>query len=457
MKKYRLSFLFKPLAFFMNIFVLNISIILSYFYKFKEFNSLFLPPYLLLFWFLNVSWIMILAISKPPNKSRISFNIPTLIFNYTKLILFLVGIIALFWVSFKGEEYSRTVFFLTFFLTAFFGYCWRVLAIYFLRTYRSLGYNNRNYAILGKGELSNQISTYYRHSPEMGFKEIGVFQNDLPDGHKFSIKSLLDLCEEKKVDFIYVCLPYIELDYVNKLIDNSQKLPFEVRIVSDFKGFLRNGLSIEYHGYLPILNLSKKPYSDPKVELVKRIFDLSISILALILLFPFFLLFAIITKLSSKGPIFYTQERVGRWSRPFKIIKFRSMYENSEKEGPALSNGDNDNRITPWGRFMRKTRIDELPQFLNVFMGDMSIVGPRPERQFFIDQIVMQAPEYSRLLTLKPGITSIGQIKFGYASTVAEMVNRMKYDLLYLKKYSLETDLQIIFLTAKVVFQGRGK
>lgn len=457
MKKYSLSFLFKPLAFLLNIFVLNISIFISYFYKFNELESLFSPPYFLFFWFVNLSWVALLAISKPPNNSRISFNIPTLVFNYSKLIFLLFGFIALFWVSFKAYSYSRTVFFLSFFLTALLGYSWRILAVYVLRSYRSLGYNNRSYAILGKGELPSQISSYYKHSPELGFKEIGLFQTNLLESNQFSLKSLVDLCEQKKVDFVYICVPYLNIADITELIKISEKLPFEVKIISDFRGFLKNGLSVEYHGYLPVLNLSKKPYSDPRVELVKRLFDLSISIFVLIVLSPLFFIIAIITKITSRGTILYTQERIGRWGKPFQIFKFRSMYQNSEMNGPALSNGDVDKRITPWGRFMRKTRLDELPQFLNVILGNMSIVGPRPERQFFIDLIVIQAPEYSKLLTLKPGITSIGQIKFGYASSVAEMIKRMKYDLIYLKKYSLETDLMIVFLTAKVIFQGRGK
>ena len=131
------------------------------------------------------------------------------------------------------------------------------------------------------------------------------------------------------------------------------------------------------------------------------------------------------------------------------------MYINSEQNGPALSSGKTDFRITPWGHFMRKTRLDELPQFWNVLIGDMSVVGPRPERQYFIDQIVQIAPEYVNLLKTKPGITSIGQIKYGYASDITEMIDRMSYDLTY--RPSLQKDMLLIFQTLKVMIQGRGK
>ena len=151
------------------------------------------------------------------------------------------------------------------------------------------------------------------------------------------------------------------------------------------------------------------------------------------------------------------RERIGRGGKPFLIFKFRSMYINSEASGPELSGGENDRRITPWGRFMRQTRLDEMPQFYNVLKGDMSVVGPRPERQFFIDQIVEVAPEYRTLLEVKPGITSIGQIKFGYAASIEEMVQRLRYDLIYPERRSFFFDMWIIAQTVRVMVQGRGK
>lgn len=189
---------------------------------------------------------------------------------------------------------------------------------------------------------------------------------------------------------------------------------------------------------------------------VKRIADVVLSLVALVALSPVYLLTAIIVKATSPGPVFYAQERVGYHGRPFKMHKFRSMYVDAEQSGPALSK-DDDPRITPFGRFMRKVRLDEIPQFWNVLRGTMSIVGPRPERQYFIDQIVKRAPEYLLLQRVKPGITSWGQVKYGYASTVDEMIERLRYDLLYLDNMSIPTDLKIMVYTAKIILQGRGK
>lgn len=189
---------------------------------------------------------------------------------------------------------------------------------------------------------------------------------------------------------------------------------------------------------------------------LKRIFDIIISLLALIILSPVYLITAIIVKATSPGPVFYAQERIGYHGKPFKMHKFRSMYVDAEQAGPALSK-DNDPRITPFGRFMRKVRLDEIPQFYNVLRGTMSLVGPRPERQFYIDQIVKRAPEYLLLQRIKPGITSWGQVRYGYASTVDEMVERLRYDLLYLDNMTLSTDLKILLYTVIIIIQGRGK
>lgn len=189
---------------------------------------------------------------------------------------------------------------------------------------------------------------------------------------------------------------------------------------------------------------------------VKRVFDIAFSSVVMLLGLPVFLSVMLITKLSSKGPVFYKQERIGRQGKPFFIYKFRSMVVESELNGPQLTT-DDDPRITPWGKIMRKTHLDELPQFWNVLKGEMSIVGPRPERAHFIRQITERAPSYWKLLALKPGITSIGQVDYGYAENVDQMVERMSLDLTYLQDINLFKDLEIIFKTVGTMIGGKGK
>jgi len=189
---------------------------------------------------------------------------------------------------------------------------------------------------------------------------------------------------------------------------------------------------------------------------LKRIIDIAVSILALMLLSPLMLVIALLVKVSSPGPVFFRQERVGKNGKPFQIVKFRSMYTDAEKNGPLLSSST-DPRITPIGRWLRRTRMDELPQFWNVLKGDMSLVGPRPERRHFIAEIMKLAPHYRHLHKVRPGITSWGQVKFGYAENVDQMVRRLKYDILYIENMSLAVDLKILAYTVLIILKGDGK
>ncbi len=189
---------------------------------------------------------------------------------------------------------------------------------------------------------------------------------------------------------------------------------------------------------------------------IKRSVDILVAIVGTIILLPLILFTAIILKLSSKGALFFLQERVGYNENSFMIWKFRSMHITAEETGPQLSSYE-DKRVTAWGKIMRRWRLDELPQVWNVLKGDMSIVGPRPERKYFIDQIIKSHPEYLKLLKVKPGLTSMGMVKFGYAENVEEMIERMHYDLNYVENISLLLDIKIMLQSIKVVFAGKGK
>jgi lipopolysaccharide/colanic/teichoic acid biosynthesis glycosyltransferase len=242
---------------------------------------------------------------------------------------------------------------------------------------------------------------------------------------------------------------------LQKLVDKGDEKRVKIKFVSDL--FLTNNFAnvINYDN-LPVIQLTSKPELALKIVVFKRSFDIIFSALVMIIGFPVFILLMIITKLTSKGPVFYRQERMGRDLKPFYIYKFRSMFVNSEALGPQLSS-DGDPRITQWGSIIRKSRLDELPQFWNVIKGDMSIVGPRPERQFFIEQLIEKSPNYKKLFSLKPGLTSMGQVNYGYAENLDQMRDRVRYDLVYLKNVSLNNDLNIILKTVQVMVQLKGK
>jgi len=190
-------------------------------------------------------------------------------------------------------------------------------------------------------------------------------------------------------------------------------------------------------------------------SVIKQAFDYIGASIFLLISSPLLILLLLLIKFSGRGPFIYTQDRIGMNGKPFAIFKIRTMVYNSEGTEPLLS-GNQDERITRLGRVLRKFRIDEIPNFLNVLTGDMSIVGPRPERRFFIDQIVKQAPQYTELHKVKPGITSWGQVRFGYATNVDDMIRRLEYDLYYLKHRSLVFDLKILFKTIAIISKGKG-
>ncbi|MDO5760247.1 MAG: sugar transferase, partial [Bacteroidota bacterium] len=287
-----------------------------------------------------------------------------------------------------------------------------------------------------------------------GQKKESLEQNNITFlGDTLHIEKII---EKHNIEKVIIVLNKKDENEIYNIIFSIQKPNIEIYIPSDRKDLLTGNIRLQAIFSVPLVRIPQEQM-EPWEFSMKRIFDILASLLAMIILSPVYITVAITVKLTSKGPIFYKQERIGKNGKPFNMYKFRSMYTDAEKHGPQLSLGDDDPRITPFGRFMRKVRLDEIPQFAHVFCGKMSMVGPRPERQFFIDKIVLQAPEYKLLQKIKPGMTSWGQVKFGYAETVDEMVERLKYDLLYLENMSMITDIKILLYTFIIIIEGRGK
>lgn len=265
---------------------------------------------------------------------------------------------------------------------------------------------------------------------------------------------IVSVIDDHEIDEVILALEKDEYGIVEEIVNNICYRDVLVKAVPSMRQVIAGHVEAGPIYATPLLRVSYRQMSQWQYN-TKVLLDYSISFLALVLLSPLMAVLAVLIRLSGKGPVIFKQERIGRYGRPFMIYKFRSMTDGAETDGPQLA-VRGDTRITPLGRFMRKHRFDEIPNFINVLKGEMSLVGPRPERRHYIEKIREKAPYYNRVLAVRPGITCWGQVKLGYASDLGMMLQRLDYDLLYLENVSLYLDMKIIFYTLGTIIKGRG-
>jgi exopolysaccharide biosynthesis polyprenyl glycosylphosphotransferase len=266
---------------------------------------------------------------------------------------------------------------------------------------------------------------------------------------------LPELIRKYQIEEVIIALEstkHREITEVNNLLEDE---PVIIKIVPDLFDVVSGSVKMQNVLGTALIQINHQIMPTWQIVL-KRLIDVVVSLVVLVILSPIYILLMFAVKVSSEGPVFFKQIRIGQHGKPFYIIKYRTMIVNAEVNGPALSSKD-DKRITSIGRTLRKYRLDEIPQFYNVLVGDMSLVGPRPERQFFIDKIMPVAPHYKHLQRVRPGITSWGMVKYGYAENIEQMIERLKFDILYIENMSLAMDFRIMIYTVKTIIQGRGR
>ena len=404
--------------------------------------------YPFLFGFLNVTWIIIYFLAKLDRVDREK----SVVDNVSQVLLGLtinLAIVFAMWVATKAYFYSREHLFYTYLFFSAFVVSWRVGFMYIIRYYRQKGFNIRNVVIVGYGPIGRSLQKHFIQNPGIGYVSCGFFDHNTNHENVVgNIDDVMEYAKENHVDILFCCLPKLYDEDIKKLVDFAENNLIKIKLVDNLRVVGDKSLSVQKFGKIPVINVNSVPLDKTINRFFKRTFDLAFSFLVMIFILSWLVpIVGLLIKFESKGPVFFRQSRHGKNNELFLCWKFRTMVVNNEADTKQASKDDS--RITKLGSILRKTSIDEFPQFINVFLGDMSIVGPRPHPITLNNIFSPKIDRFVQRHAVKPGVTGLAQAKGyrGETKKFSEMYGRVKLDRFYVKNWSLLLDLKIILLT----------
>ena len=430
--------------------LINVSFLFTYHYKFDSF--ILNDNYSLLLVIFNFIWIFIAFMLNIYAIKRLK-RVEKILFNLLKIFVINIFVLSSFLFTLDDNSpFSREHLLLTYLFAFFLVLIWRYISIQVIFLYRKYGYNYDRVLIVGGGDIGKGLYDYFFSDDILGVKLLGIFSDSniifKTNVSVFSIDKIKSFSIEKKIDEIYYTLPLKNTEEIQDLVEFCDNNLIRFKVVPDFRGFPLRKVNIDFFDNVPVLSFRQEPLKDSVNRFIKRLFDIIFSILVLILIFPWlFPIISFLIKISSNGPVFFKQKRSGLDNKEFLCYKFRSMTQNIDADKKQATKDDI--RITKVGSFLRKTSLDEFPQFINVLFGNMSVVGPRPH-------MIKHTQQYSKLINkymvrqlVKPGITGMAQIKGfrGETRELKEMEGRIKWDVWYIENWTFFLDIYIILMT----------